>query len=262
MIAIIIDDDIKSANALHEALFESPAITEVHTFTSCSIARQWLLDYTADLIFMETIVENSSTVSVAEEIIKTHPNCKLIFCTAHPYFALDAFRIHASGYLLKPISAQSLHTEINYICGYISPYLLQAQCFGNFEVHAQGTPLKFKRGKTKELLALLIDRNGAGMTSKQICTYLWESDQSKQINYLYQLFDDLRHTLKRANAEAILVKTGNSYAVNPSLIDCDYYSYLKTARPHFYGEYMTQYSWAETSCAMLWQNMELERNIG
>ena len=31
----------------------------------------------------------------------------------------------------------------------------------------------------------------------------------------------------------------------------DYITYLETGKPEFYGEYMTQYSWAEETCAML-----------
>ena len=255
MVAIIIDDDVNACMTLRSMLSEISSISTIHSFSSCSVAMQWMQDYTPDLIFMESIVEGCSTISVADSIQKMHPGCKLLFCTAYPYFALDAFQIHAAGYLLKPVTPQALHAEINHLCGCSSPYLLQAHCFGNFEVIAHNKPLMFKRSKTKELLALLIDRNGAGMTSKQICTYLWESDHPKHINYLYQLFDDLRNTLRLVNAEPVLVKTGTNYAVDPQLIDCDYYSYLKTGRPNFYGEYMTQYSWAEATCAFLWQNM-------
>ena len=32
---------------------------------------------------------------------------------------------------------------------------------------------------------------------------------------------------------------------------CDYINYLETGKPEFHGEYMTQYSWAEATCAML-----------
>jgi hypothetical protein len=35
------------------------------------------------------------------------------------------------------------------------------------------------------------------------------------------------------------------------LVRCDYLSFLETGKPEFYGEYMTQYSWAEETCAML-----------
>lgn len=254
MTAIIIDDDANARSILQTYLSEVSAITEIHCFASCSPALQWMQNNTPDYVFMETIIEGCSTMSIAAGIKAQHPGCKIVFCTSFPYFALDAFQIHASGYMLKPITAERMQIELDHLCGYTSTYLLTAHCFGNFEVIAHNKPLPFKRSKTKELLALLIDRNGAGISSKQICTYLWESDQQKHINYLYQLFDDLRQTLKQVGAEAVLVKNGTNYAVDTNLIDCDYYNYLKTGKPTFYGEYMTQYSWAESSCAYLWQN--------
>jgi hypothetical protein len=41
------------------------------------------------------------------------------------------------------------------------------------------------------------------------------------------------------------------YRVDTNLVKCDYISFLETGKPEFYGEYMTQYSWAEETCAML-----------
>ena len=41
------------------------------------------------------------------------------------------------------------------------------------------------------------------------------------------------------------------YRIDTNLIRCDYLSFLETGKPGFYGEYMTQYSWAEETCAML-----------
>lgn len=246
MKAIIIDDNLNARMMLQSALSELMVISEVHSFNSCSAAMQWMQDHSPDVVLMECVVENSSTISVASDIKKQYPNCKVIFCTAYPYFALDAFQIHASGYLLKPITTQKLREEIDYVIGYTSPrYLIKAKCFGNFEVSAYNQPLLFKRSKTKELLALLIKYNGEGITSKEICNYLWNSEHTKHINYLYQLFDDLRNSLRKVNAEKVLVKNGIGYAVNPELIACDYYSYLNTGYPCYQGKFMMQYSWAK-----------------
>ena len=127
------------------------------------------------------------------------------------------------------------------------------QCFGCFEVMARGRPLSFKRSKSKEMLAVLIDRKGAGMTAKEICAVLWADggNDSKNSNYLYQLFSDLRHTLELVGAADILRQNGYAYALDTERIDCDYYSYLNTGRPEFRGEYMLQYSWAENTAGLL-----------
>ena len=36
----------------------------------------------------------------------------VIFLTAFPEYAVDAFKLHATGYLLKPVSADDLRREV------------------------------------------------------------------------------------------------------------------------------------------------------
>ena len=107
--------------------------------------------------------------------------------------------------------------------------------------------------KTKELLAFLVDRNGAGMTVKQICAVLFpdDMDDTKNSAYLRQLVLDLKNTLKTIRAEDVLRHDTPYYRIDTNLIRCDYLRFLETGKPEFHGEYMTQYSWAETTCAML-----------
>ena len=128
------------------------------------------------------------------------------------------------------------------------------KCFGNFEVYANGEKLTFKRSKTKELFAFLIDRNGAGVTVAEIGVALWENDEEqKNQNYIHQLFRDLRQTLEAVRMEDIFERNNYFYSLNPEKIDCDYFNYLKNGKPEFFGEYMSQYSWAEETCGLLWE---------
>ena len=62
---------------------------------------------------------------------------------------------------------------------------------------------------------------------------------------------DLRNTLKTIRAEEVLQHETPYYRIDTNLVRCDYLSFLETGKPEFYGEYMTQYSWAEKTCAML-----------
>ena len=98
-----------------------------------------------------------------------------------------------------------------------------------------------------------MDRNGAGMTAKQICAVLFpdDTDDSKNVAYLRQLVLDLRNTLKIVGAESVFCHETPYYRINTHLLKCDYFSYLEMGKPEFHGEYMTQYSWAEETCAML-----------
>lgn len=254
MVALTVDDEKPMLNALTAAVNISPDITEVEAFQSCRTALEWAKDHAIDIAFLDISMRGMGGMALAEKLLEIQPECKIIFCTGYSEYAVDAFRIHVSGYLMKPVTAQAIQKEIDHIKGQKDKErLLTVKCFGNFDVYCNGEPLPFKRSKTKELLAFLIDRNGAGVTTKQICASLWDgdTDDAKNRNYLYQLLDDLRNTLKKADAQSILIKTNNAYSVDTQRLDCDYYSYLKNGKPEFMGEYMTQYSWAEVTCALL-----------
>ena len=155
---------------------------------------------------------------------------------------------------MKPISAEDVQGEIDNIKGVRKKEKLFAvKCFGNFEVYVKDEVLQFKRSKTKELFAFLVDRNGAGMTAKQICAVLFsdDTDDNKNVAYIRQLVLDLKNTLKTVGAENVLCHDTPYYRIDTNLIKCDYFTYLETGKPEFHGEYMSQYSWAEETCAML-----------
>ena len=254
MIAIAVDDEALMLGALAAAVEASPDITEVARFSDCEAALAFVKTQPTDIAFLDINMRGMGGLALAEKIIASQPNCKIVFCTGYEEYAVPAFKLHASGYLMKPISAEDVQGEIDNIKGIRQKEkLLRVSCFGNFEVYAKEKKLTFKRLKTKELLAFLIDRNGAGMTAKQICAVLFpnDTDDIKKSAYLRQLFLDLKNTLKSVGAEAVLCHETPCYRVDTSLIKCDYISYLETGKPNFHGEYMTQYSWAEETCAML-----------
>ena len=254
MIAIAVDDEALMLGALVAAIEASPDITRVARFSDCEEALEFVKSNPTDIAFLDINMRGMGGLSLAEKIIAVRPRCKIVFCTGYEEYAIPAFKLHASGYLMKPISAEDVQGEIDNIKGVIQQEkLLTVKCFGNFEVYAKNEAVTFKRLKTKELFAFLVDRNGAGMTAKQICAVLFQddTDDTKNLVYLRQLVMDLKKTLKLVGAEAVLCHESPCYRVDTSLIKCDYISYLETGKPEFYGEYMTQYSWAEQTCAML-----------
>ena len=254
MIAIAVDDEILMLGALVKAVDASPDIREVNKFSDCDEALDFVKKNAVDIAFLDINMRGMGGLALAESIVAARPDCKIIFCTGYEEYAIPAFKLHASGYLMKPISAEDVQAEINNIKGVKQrEKLLNVHCFGNFEVYAKGEKLMFKRLKTKELFAFLVDRKGAGMTAKQICAVLFPDDEDdvKNAAYLRQLVMDLKNTLKSVGAENVLRHETPCYRVDTSLIQCDYLTYLETGKPEFLGEYMMQYSWAEDTCAAL-----------
>ena len=254
MIAIAVDDEALMRGALVAAIKASPDISEINEFSDCEAALEFIQENPADIAFLDINMRGMGGLALAERILDSNPECKVVFCTGYEEYAIPAFKLHASGYLMKPISAEDVQKEIDNIKGIrYKEKPLTVKCFGNFEVYCKEEKMVFKRSKSKELLAYLIDRNGSGMTAKEICAVLFpeDSDDSKNASYMRQLVMDLKNTLKSVGAENVLCHETPYYRVDTSLIRCDYFSYLETGKPEFHGEYMTQYSWADETCAML-----------
>ena len=255
MIAIAVDDEILMLGALVSAIKASPDITEVTQFSRCEDALDFVKENSVDVAFLDINMRGMGGLVLAQSILDVVPDCKIVFCTGYEEYAVQAFKLHASGYLMKPVSAKDVQVEIDNIKGTRKIQKpLEVKCFGNFEVYAKGEKMIFKRSKTKELFAFLIDRNGAGVTTSEISVALWDNDEAKKNqNYIHQLFRDLRQTLEAIGMEDIFERTNYLYSINPEKIDCDYFNYLKRGKPDFIGEYMSQYSWAENTCGLLWK---------
>ena len=120
--------------------------------------------------------------------------------------------------------------------------------------------------KAKELLAYLVDRRGSSVTTGEAYAALFEDaeDTPSGKSYFRTILHELIAALKKAQAEEILVKGHNSFAVDPETFDCDYYRFLQgdpAAVNAFQNDYMQSYSWAEIRNAELdfWEYREPER---
>ena len=254
MRAIAVDDEIYMLETLQEAVMASSDIEHVESFSTCSAALAYAGENPVDVAFLDINMRGMGGLGLAEKLMEIQPQCKIIFCTGYEEYAVSAFQLHVAGYLIKPITQEAVQKEIDHIKGVkTGEKLLDIKCFGNFEVMAGGKSLSFKRTKAKELMAILVDRNGAGMTAKEICAVLFpeNTDDGRNSAYLRQLVLGLKNTLKAVGAEDALRHETPYYRIDKNLVKCDYFSFMETGKPGFHGEYMTQYSWAEDTCAML-----------
>ncbi len=211
-----------------------------------------------DLVFSDIRMPGINGLRLAVRIKKASPDTKIIFVTGYSQYAMDAFRVHANGYLMKPVRPDDITEEVENLqlpCSRRSD-LLTVQCFGNFEVLWHEVPLEFKRRKTKELFAYLIDQEGALCSAEDIAAVLWEdeADVSKAKHRLRNLISDLRSSLKAAGQEAVLIRKSGLLAIKRNSVDCDYYRMLDGDMGEvnsFRGEYMKQYAWAQETEARL-----------
>jgi two-component SAPR family response regulator len=259
MIAIAVDDRKIPLEALVEAIEEAAPGIEIHPFRTPVEVLQWEDVEKADVAFIDIDMPGMNGVQLAHELKLRNPKVNIIFATGFSEYAGDAMDLHASGYLMKPITAEKVKRELDDLRHPVEgshTRRLFMRCFGNFEVFVDGRPLAFERGRTKELLAYLVDRHGAVVTNKEIEAVLWEDASSYRgvHSYLRTLMVDLRKTLEREGLGEVLVKRRGAQGVDPTTFDCDFYEFLEgkpSAVNAYKGEYMSQYSWAEITLAQL-----------
>lgn len=129
--------------------------------------------------------------------------------------------------------------------------------FGHFDMFINGKPIAFSSAKEKELMALLIDRNGGTLSSKDAISYLWEDTPvDLQLSAKYRkVAMGLKNTLEKYGIENIIINNHGVRSVDTSKVKCDYYEMLAGNEKYissFRNVYMSDYSWAEETLATLW----------
>ena len=256
MLIFAVDDEQPSLRLLHRAIEEAAPGAEIMDFCLGAEAVRAIGEWglRPDIVFSDVRMPGLDGLALAKRLDQLAPATKLVFVTGHPEYAVEAMRLHADGYILKPVTAERVREELLYnLPGLMSPQdSLRVQCFGRFEVFWQDRPLLFGRRQTKELLAYLIDQEGAVCTAEEIAAALWEneSDMGAMKTRIRQLVSDLKHTLAAIGLEDALIRRRGQLALRSECVDCDYYRMLRgdmDAMNAFRGEYMSQYSWASIS---------------
>ncbi len=207
-----------------------------------------------DIAFLDIHMRGMTGVELAKELKAVNPKMNIIFVTGFSEYAGDAMKLHASGYIMKPVTAEKVKSELEDLRFPIEPKdnaLLKVQCFGNFDVFTpDGKPVHFERSRSKEIFAYLIHRHGSSCTIKEIAAALFEDEpyDKKQQNYIQILISAMMKSLKKIGAEEVINKSYNNLSVNVNLVDCDYYRFAELdagAVNAYQNEYMSQYYWAD-----------------
>ena len=259
MYVLAVDDESEALDDLRRELVKVFPDADIHSETDPFKAMEWTEGLAKDglvleYMFSDVCMGGMSGLELARRIRALYPDAVLIFCTAYKEYAFEAFGVFAKGYLMKPVSAEDITLVLDkMVAGWWKEERklnVRIQTFGHFEVFVDNQLLSFSREKAKELLAYLVDRHGAAVTTKQIAMILWEDKPYDQTlkNAVTKTYSSLKSTLKAAGVEDILVKTWNHMAVDITKVKCDAYDYEKNdivAVNSFRGEYMANYSWAE-----------------
>lgn len=272
MIALVCDDELLSLGNIKSIVQNNEHITEVNAFSNSSKALAFVNENQIDIAFLDIEMGQVSGFDIAKAIRAKTQNAYIVFTSGYDY-AIAAFEIKANGYLLKPYDAESVNNEINIAFNkFVNAQVDQLTTFGDsnqankrirfktipsFDMFVDGKIVSIPSAKSKEFLALLVDRKGSSLTLDQVVNILWEDKDEMSGKALFRVvFQRLNNVLKEKDIEDLIVHSKNQYSLNTNIVSCDYYDILrgdKRAMEQFVGEYMNEYSWAEDTVSILFR---------
>lgn len=260
MKTIIVDSDGAVRDEFRFFMKMTGELEVVQSFNNSQEAIRYVEGNLVELAILDIQMPVMNGIELGYRLKGLQPNLVLIFVSAAENYIMDALKLKVAAYLMKPLDKEEL------LYGIESAKLLSrrnrkriyARTFGYFDLFVDGKPIMFKSAKAKELLALLVDRQGGTVTTDQIISILWEerpNDEATQ-NLCSKVVKALWKELDDCGIGDILIRERGMRSIDVNKIDCDMYDFLEgkqEAKSHFIGDYMLEYSWAEEHMNALWR---------
>ena len=249
---MIVDDEEHAVKNLSECVSDIMPDAEILPFVRSDKAFAFAQgDSAFDVAFLDINMPVINGIELAKGLKKLQSNLNVIFCTAYSEYAVDAIRLHASGYINKPYEKEDIERELDNLLHPAEEKMPEVfiRTFGDFDMFVDGAAINFLRAKCKEMLAYLVHKRGGIANRKELGAVLFGDEYSlKTQNYLVHIYSDLVKSLKKYKVDRILRKGHNQYAVDTKLFSCDLYDFdagKAEAINAYKGQYMSQYDWAE-----------------
>lgn len=255
---IIVDDEPMSIEVFKYEVRKFTNVKVVGEFTCGTDALEYVKSHPVDVAVLDIQMWGMDGLQLGKQLKKQCPSILLVYISAYADYASKAVKLQPEAYLMKPLSSGELAfvMEASYEKIQKRNKRIFARTFGYFDLYVDGKPIMFRSAKAKELLALLIDREGGTVTTEQIICTLWEdrpNDEATQ-SLCCKVGKTLEKELRAHHAEDLVVSARGMKRLNTDVLECDLYQLLKrdtTAINQFLGEYMLEYSWAEPRMALL-----------
>ena len=249
-----VDDEPLALKMLEMSVQKAKPDAEVKSFRKPRELLEAAKQDGCDIAFLDIHMRGMNGVELAKELKGVNPKMNIIFVTGFSDYAGDAMSLHASGYIMKPVNKEKIERELSDLRFPITPKsnaLLRVQCFGNFDVFTpDGAHVRFERSKAKEVFAYLVHKQSSSCTTRELFAAIFEDEpyEKKLQNLLQTYIYAMIKSLKAVGAEEAVVRSYNALAVNPEVLDCDYYRFKELdagAVNAYQNEYMSQYYWAD-----------------
>lgn len=153
---IVVDDERIALEGLMYAIREAAPEAALQGFRYPEEALDYTRKHGCDVAFLDVEMKDMSGVELAHLLKQINPDINLIFATGFEQYRKEAFELHSSGYITKPVTAEKVKRELADLRHPVHRgNRIRVQTFGNFEVYLDEKPLAFKYHKQRSFLPIL-----------------------------------------------------------------------------------------------------------
>lgn len=232
--AIIVDDEPPALAKLGYLLKDYEDFELVGSFDNADDALESASSLQPQVAFLDIAMPGRNGMELALELqARLADNIEIIFVTAFDQYAVSAFDLDATDYLLKPVSKERFHKSILRIkntletqtaaprSGVPSSPMLHA--FGKLEITGTNTPQpEWRTAKVRELFALYLQNRPNGVFRKNLLDTLFSTlPEEKALSNLNTCNYYLRQFLKETGTDITLKYKSGYYSLDLGNVTCD-----------------------------------------
>lgn len=225
---VIVDDEILVLDYLKDILLELE-VEVSGEFTSGRKALEHLPELKPDIIFLDIEMPGINGIELASEIMERLNSANIVFVTAYDKYAVEAFKLNALHYILKPPSrediAQALarvrKTDVSAAPLYEKIYV---RLFGKVAIQDRegNSLLKWPTQKTEEMFALLMLYGKQGIDKWSLMEKLWPLSEKINVeNTMYTTIYRMKKALQEAGIKNVLYNRLGQYFFAMEAVWCD-----------------------------------------
>lgn len=257
---IYVDDEMPNRENFKFTTKDFPEIKSLTMFENGEDALEFAKNNVVDVAFCDMEMPGLHGLALAARLKEINPSIRVVFVTAYSQYAMDAWGVDATGYVLKPYLASDIKKELNKCKSAPLPSSKRViiSTIPAFSVSVSGISVSIPSAKARELFALLDDASDKGITTGEGITALWpDRPNDANTQSLFRMtFKRLSDSLEDADIGDIIESKGNRRFLRTDMVDCDYYRIMSgdtEAMKKYDGQYLQEYEWAEDRNAQLYQ---------
>ncbi len=232
MRVVLIDDEILVSDYLEKLLSEFNRVDVIGKFTNPLDALKFIQSgVKVDVVFLDVYLPEYSGLKLAKQLRQSNPDISTVFITDQDEYAVRAFEVQATDFIVKPVLKERLKKTIDRIHSktitITTEHALQITMFQKVTIvlsEDEIVPMTFNTTKIQQLFLYLLHHRSKLVGKEQLIDLLWRDlEDKKAASQLYNAIYMIRKEVEPFNDHITIISRSGGYQLdfNNTLIDVE-----------------------------------------